>query len=394
MTEAFLLSSARVGVAGCVESGDGVVSWSLSIRGGRGVRDGCGGREWWARGEGKKMREGGRCVQLKPGLSPLSVDVLPSGFWARPQRAPPPMPLTHPFPRIPFAAPFLLPGLIPAYAPLSELERRVTDFDLASAPPPRSGAASPEPLPVARRLRSVEHRRLQRACQRSRRPHRRPRRPNVVHRHMECPPDLGLPRCAACTIGFRLLTPARIAHSPLRTTPAQAPTRDVRVREACTRRRARTTASDHTQLPRLVSQRRRSEPCDEPPRRGQGGVCDRHRCPGSEGANARSREALRRGCDIALTMNVSPSLSWAVRPRKAPLPCASRGRWRHSPPFAPFAWSRNLNINGLLLRRLRSPRPRFHPAYQNARPWLVSVTSAARILRVCPPHGRVRHARG
>ena len=58
MTEAFLLSSARVGVAGCVESGDGVVSWSLSIRGGRGVRDGGGGAGMV--GEGRREENAGR----------------------------------------------------------------------------------------------------------------------------------------------------------------------------------------------------------------------------------------------------------------------------------------------------------------------------------------------
>lgn len=56
MTEAFLLSSARVGVAGWVVSGDGDETWSLSIRGwgggGGGGRGGDGG--------GGGGREGGR----------------------------------------------------------------------------------------------------------------------------------------------------------------------------------------------------------------------------------------------------------------------------------------------------------------------------------------------
>ena len=60
MTEAFLLSSARVGVAGCVVSGDGVVTWSLSIRGRRraGQRNGRDSKGGGGRGEGKKLREG------------------------------------------------------------------------------------------------------------------------------------------------------------------------------------------------------------------------------------------------------------------------------------------------------------------------------------------------
>ena len=40
ITEAFRLSSARVGVVGCVVSGDGVVTWSLSIRGRRRTKAG------------------------------------------------------------------------------------------------------------------------------------------------------------------------------------------------------------------------------------------------------------------------------------------------------------------------------------------------------------------
>ena len=56
MTDAFLLSSARVGVAGCVVSGDGVVTWSLSIRGSRraGEQGDGGGRNVEG---GKKLRE-------------------------------------------------------------------------------------------------------------------------------------------------------------------------------------------------------------------------------------------------------------------------------------------------------------------------------------------------
>ena len=54
MTDAFLLSSARVGVAGCVVSGDGVVTWSLSIRGSRRAGEQSEGRGAW----GGTWREG------------------------------------------------------------------------------------------------------------------------------------------------------------------------------------------------------------------------------------------------------------------------------------------------------------------------------------------------
>ncbi len=56
MTEAFLLSSANVGVAGWVVSGDGV-TWSLSIPGvGRGGR----WEQCWKRGRGIREENTGR----------------------------------------------------------------------------------------------------------------------------------------------------------------------------------------------------------------------------------------------------------------------------------------------------------------------------------------------
>ena len=58
MTEAFLLSSANVGVAGWVVSGDGVETWSLSIPGGGRGREATGNVGRGGRGEGRKIRRG------------------------------------------------------------------------------------------------------------------------------------------------------------------------------------------------------------------------------------------------------------------------------------------------------------------------------------------------
>ncbi len=75
MTEAFLLSSASVGVERVV-SGDGDDTWSLSIRGGgRGGRGDTGGKQ-----EGRKYGEGEGAVD---NLSLLDSTSTEFGFWAR-----------------------------------------------------------------------------------------------------------------------------------------------------------------------------------------------------------------------------------------------------------------------------------------------------------------------
>ena len=92
MTEAFLLSSANVGVAGCVVSGDGDVTWSLSIRGGG--RAGAG--VWWALDAGRREEntEGeGAVYNLRP---QLDVDHVPGSRPDSPPANHPIFPTAYP----------------------------------------------------------------------------------------------------------------------------------------------------------------------------------------------------------------------------------------------------------------------------------------------------------
>ena len=79
MTEAFRLSSARVGVVGCVDSGDGVVSWSLSMRGWERAREERNVGQWGGdKEEGRNYGKRARCVRLESFAR--SVDVHSTGF--------------------------------------------------------------------------------------------------------------------------------------------------------------------------------------------------------------------------------------------------------------------------------------------------------------------------